>query len=673
MVKKSNKPIPNCTRAIEVCRDGDLESLKVLIEDKGVNINTKDKDPESRERLIDIAVRKEYVEIIEYLIEHGVDINDKGEFRHSLLDYACSENLLCSAEVLCANDAKIESRTDIKNPTIFRAVRSGDLHLIKVIIGEGGKVTQRNKYNETVFHIIFKPNENIKTSEQRSKIFKALIKEITENHHLTLNQRDKYGLTPLHLGCKHRLGLINIPELIRYGADVTLQDNLGKTALHYLGARKEDNIFQIAELLIQYGALVNLNDKEGRTPLSYACEVGNEQLITLLLSNKAEINLLDKKGKSSFYYACKNGNLDLIRRIFKEGVVQGYSNRQAFIDSFTSSIKRTKDFNNNEVEPLLRKLAADIDINVRFPLSPKQNSTITNNTDKNKEPKPFALSDKQNKSSNKLEINPKALPNIIEGPVDQDREDIRATLRKARAEMKVEKLKKNESKHQPKFDSKKEATLRKRQALEEKKRIKQEQKEKLKADLNSSNVENVVSEKNEKKYYSFNEAHEKIKPLLMILEEKAKPYEGYFTFVVSVAKNNDLSKCFADTWQEIVDNIKSLSPEDFLKLPESTKRILQATPTPATYFNIAKLGISLDISDKKLDEVEIEGDSEDLPLIEELAGDELEDPQNEEEVKILETWKMWESKLIWTNRINQVKRKMNPNAKEFVPGECMEI
>jgi ankyrin repeat protein len=745
MVKKSDKPIPNYMLAIEVCRDGDLESLKLLIEDKGVNINTKDKDPESKERLIDIAVRKEHVEIIEYLIDQGVDINDKGEFRHSLLDYACSENLLSSAEVLCANGAKIEARTDIKNPTIFLAVKSGDTHLINVIIGEGGEVTQRNKYNETVFHLIFKPNRNIRTAEQRLKIFKTLIKPITKDHHEVLNIRDKYGLTPLHVACKYQLDSTNISELIRCGANVALQDNEGRTALHYLSNIEVRNVFKIAELLASIplknrakdpttSVLGTINmiaeqllkvdkviqaDNKGRTPLSYACEVGNEQLVTLLLKNNAEVNISDKEGKSPLYYACKSSNLGLVQEIIKNSAIQSFGNKQAFIDSFTSCIKRLKDFDNEEVVSLLKKFAEVFEIEVSCQVSPKHNAIskrrmVTSKADESKEAKPSTQPNKQNKKNVEQKIdpkdNPKAWPNIIESNVDQDREDIRATLRKARAEMKAEKLKEKES-HQSKFDSKKEAALKKRQAQEEK-RIRKELKEKLKANLNSSNIENVVAEK---KYCSFDEVQEKIRPLLMNLEEKAKPYEGYFTFVISFTKNHDLSKTFADTWQEIVDKVKSLSPEDFEKLPESTKKLLQRTPTPATYFNIAKIGISVNLSDKKLDE--IEGDSEELLMIEELLGDEFEDLSNEKEQgsllapwkrwetkstweemvtepkskmtshaseseaqqngkaqdNIFELWKIWESKLLWTEGIKKVESKLNPNAKEFVPGEYMGI
>jgi ankyrin repeat protein len=103
--------------------------------------------------------------------------------------------------------------------------------------------------------------------------------------HLVVDAKDKYGWTPLYCASHHgstECVKILLHELGTYhmtlkfitsnmllifkfsGADVTVRNNVGKTALH---AAMGQNRSAIAELLVHAGASLNAKDSKGMTPL----------------------------------------------------------------------------------------------------------------------------------------------------------------------------------------------------------------------------------------------------------------------------------------------------------------------------------------------------------------------------------------------------------------------
>ena len=97
--------------------------------------------------------------------------------------------------------------------------------------------------------------------------------------------------------------LVNVVTfLIKQGANVDLQDNYGKTALHYaLGSL--NFLFEILCCLIQKGADVKTGSNNKLTPLMIAAEKGHINALTLLIKFGADVDLQDKNGKTALHHA----------------------------------------------------------------------------------------------------------------------------------------------------------------------------------------------------------------------------------------------------------------------------------------------------------------------------------------------------------------------------------
>jgi ankyrin repeat protein len=81
-----------------------------------------------------------------------------------------------------------------------------------------------------------------------------------------------------------------IELLIRYGANIDIQDIWGNTPLLYAVDKEK---IEAVETLLKHGAKVNLPDYRGNTPLHSACRLGNLNIVNLLLKNGADPEAYD--------------------------------------------------------------------------------------------------------------------------------------------------------------------------------------------------------------------------------------------------------------------------------------------------------------------------------------------------------------------------------------------
>lgn len=136
-------------------------------------------------------------------------------------------------------------------------------------------------------------------------IFELIIKNekdklisVLEKEQVNLNERNKYGNTPLHVACQEgKADIVKI--LLDYPLDINAKGIDDYSALHYAVQKRNP---EIVKLLLAKNANIDSQDKEGNTPLWTAVMTysGNDEVIKLLLDGGADPRIPNKHGITLF-------------------------------------------------------------------------------------------------------------------------------------------------------------------------------------------------------------------------------------------------------------------------------------------------------------------------------------------------------------------------------------
>jgi len=82
----------------------------------------------------------------------------------------------------------------------------------------------------------------------------------------------------------------------------------------------KDGKFDQVQSLIEQGAGVNSKDEDDATLLAWACDAGNNKVVSFLIERGADVNAKDTNGTSPIHWAAKNGNVEVLRLLVEKGV-----------------------------------------------------------------------------------------------------------------------------------------------------------------------------------------------------------------------------------------------------------------------------------------------------------------------------------------------------------------
>eukprot|EP01036_Dinobryon_divergens_P023350 gene23350-31686_t len=120
---------------------------------------------------------------------------------------------------------------------------------------------------------------------------------------IIVDAKDKYGWTPLYCASHH--GSMECAQLLLndLGADVSVRNNVGKTALHAAMGQNRSNI---SDLLISVGASLNAKDSRGMTPLHECAYRGHFSLHDALIRHASvDPTIRDDMGNLSSDYCAE--------------------------------------------------------------------------------------------------------------------------------------------------------------------------------------------------------------------------------------------------------------------------------------------------------------------------------------------------------------------------------
>lgn len=262
----------------------------------GMDINTKDNG-----NVLAAAVRKGQKDMVAYLIEKGADV-DTGNYLGSPLCFTCKEGNLEIARMLIDNDAEIEYDSPFGTPLII-ATANGHSEIVKLLLENDADIDCRTfPANETPL-MIAATNGNTEIAriliEKHASIDltnvtgdDALTLAVIDNHSEIVNLLIENGakikgetaIRALTEAAGRNESEI-LTQLIEMGMDANLKVP-GEMPLVVWAVK--NGYFDSAKILIKNGADISVPDKDGETALDYAITSGNKEMIDLLKTSKKE-------------------------------------------------------------------------------------------------------------------------------------------------------------------------------------------------------------------------------------------------------------------------------------------------------------------------------------------------------------------------------------------------
>ena len=264
-------------------------------------------------------------EVVKLLLDAGADVRPRDTRGMDALYYACLFGRKDIADILMDAGADIkevpvvaapESAGKIVGvPIIVAAASSGNLDLVKELVGRGADVNVAGSYFLGSLPFCFKwvgknPGTGVTALHAACHVKNKDMVEYLLSKGADVNAKKPNGDTPLVDACSSpgwlAMGPLETPEpldlvklLVEHGADVENNGALGEAAS--MGYAK------IVAYLLAKGAPMNRRDRNGRTPLMLAGRGKHKKLYKLLLEKGADPSVKDKDGKTADSYLKEPG------------------------------------------------------------------------------------------------------------------------------------------------------------------------------------------------------------------------------------------------------------------------------------------------------------------------------------------------------------------------------
>lgn len=182
-----------------------------------------------------VAIDQDEENILQVLLNKGVDINAKAGTGHTALFIAVAKGKINASRFLLKNGADIYVVLDGKGTPFAQAVIRGDEKLISLFLG--ARKIDIDTLTISLYQAI---------ADKRANIAKLLLDHGADANGKNIVQENPTGRTPLHEAIDSNQEAI-VKLLLEKGADSSLTDNEGHTAKAFAVSKKWRNITKLLE------------------------------------------------------------------------------------------------------------------------------------------------------------------------------------------------------------------------------------------------------------------------------------------------------------------------------------------------------------------------------------------------------------------------------------------
>ena len=172
-----------------------------------------------------IAARHRHADMVEYLIEQGADVNEKGEAWYTPLFCATANGDEQIVRILLENGAKIEPFGS-HDSALNSAAKAGHIDIVRLFLERGAHINRKGIDEATALH------------NAASGGYVDLARLLIDNG-ADVNARAAYDCTPLHFAAwKNNIAIGRL--LLEHGADPELECNGRKVSETFLKQLREE-------------------------------------------------------------------------------------------------------------------------------------------------------------------------------------------------------------------------------------------------------------------------------------------------------------------------------------------------------------------------------------------------------------------------------------------------
>ncbi|XP_071098491.1 putative ankyrin repeat protein RF_0381 [Haliotis cracherodii] len=267
------------------CDGGNIDIVRHIIGDFGINARG-----ENGHTPLMLAVGGGHTDVVDFLVDHGADVNMVNNGGDSLLHLACEVgNLDMVKRVISYVD--INLRDNFGWTSLAMAAVEENFAVFKYLKGRGADVTLTDRAGDDVYTLALQGG------------CRGIIKELGREEH------SGKSITPWNQLMKS-LVTSQVDYLKTYSQqspDLVQKDQFGDSLLHL--ACRGGNRHCVEYLLPSYD--INVRGRYDWTPVMMAAVCGHEDVFQLLVSHKADLSLVSNTGEGITTLA-PQGNSDAI-------------------------------------------------------------------------------------------------------------------------------------------------------------------------------------------------------------------------------------------------------------------------------------------------------------------------------------------------------------------------
>ncbi|WP_410542263.1 ankyrin repeat domain-containing protein [Wolbachia endosymbiont of Tetranychus urticae] len=279
-----------------------------------------------------------YLNVVKYLIdEKSVNVETKDNYGRTSLHWAAQNGHKEIVDTLLNKGANVNAADSEKTTPLHVASYVGHKEVVEVLLNNGAIYNAKTQSQHTPLQLT--KDSNIKSLlELVGNLFQAVEQEnkqevdrIIKEEKVTVNAKDSAGMTPLHWAIHKNYK--NIVTILLYSGVNVFQvtsdrDNKQNTSLHIASSKGHK---ELVELLLKHiqekhsdrlADFINAGTNEKNTALHIVVKKGNFEIVKLLLDYGADPNAKNSQNQTPLLLAIEKCNEGVVKTLLDNKKIQ---------------------------------------------------------------------------------------------------------------------------------------------------------------------------------------------------------------------------------------------------------------------------------------------------------------------------------------------------------------